>query len=190
MERRPYWHDASGVAGNTASAAPWAVDYTLQAATLSIAEDIDHEGIGYKYNFVRFLSASGPDLRSPGTHSSAQPIHRRIAVDSFVGRSGHARYEHGRLFRAVFVNLHAWLASPTGARPSVHIDLGFVRGAGVAGDARLVIGHADDTEGLTWAGQSYEDSGDVSPTGRMVDEEVVLSEGLDLRSTEAASLLF
>ncbi|KAH9936750.1 uncharacterized protein BXZ73DRAFT_76573 [Epithele typhae] len=169
-------HGAPGVS-NTAGAALWAADYTLQAAMLSIADVFYHEGIGYKYGNARVVELDVGDNN----------------VACYVA------YEHGRLFRAVFVKLHAWLASSTGARPSVHIDLGFARGVGAAGNAfwhgggkarakQLVIGHVDDTEGLTWAGQSYEDSGDVSPTGRMINKEVVLNKGLDLRSTEAVLL--
>ena len=37
--------------------------------------------------------------------------------------TGYAAFEGGRLARAVFVNLHAWLLSSTGDRPSVHLDL-------------------------------------------------------------------
>lgn len=46
-------HGAPGVS-NTAGAALWVVDYALQAATLGISEAYFHEGVGYKYNFVRF----------------------------------------------------------------------------------------------------------------------------------------
>ena len=82
--------------------------------------------------------------------------------------SGYAAFEAGKLVRAVFVNLHAWLASSTGARPVVHVDLDFARAAnatqadvdafwgGGVQARRLVIGHADDVANLTWAGQSYE----------------------------------
>lgn len=44
-------HGAPGVS-NTAGAALWVIDYTLQAATLGITEAYFHEGVGYKYNFV------------------------------------------------------------------------------------------------------------------------------------------
>ena len=40
---------------NTAGAALWTIDYTLQAATLGIEELYFHDGIGYKYNFVCYL---------------------------------------------------------------------------------------------------------------------------------------
>ena len=41
---------------NTAGIALWAIDYTLQAATLGISEAYFHEGVGYKYNWVRATS--------------------------------------------------------------------------------------------------------------------------------------
>lgn len=44
-------HGAPGVS-NTAGAALWTIDYTLQAATLGIKELFFHEGVGYKYDFV------------------------------------------------------------------------------------------------------------------------------------------
>ena len=44
-------HGAPGVS-NTAGAALWTIDFTLQAASLGIKELFFHEGIGYKYNFV------------------------------------------------------------------------------------------------------------------------------------------
>lgn len=47
-----YCHGAAGVS-DTAGAALWALDYTLFAATLGVERLYFHEGIGYKYNFVR-----------------------------------------------------------------------------------------------------------------------------------------
>lgn len=46
-------HGAPGVS-NTAGAALWALDYTLTASQLGIERLYFHEGIGYKYNFVRY----------------------------------------------------------------------------------------------------------------------------------------
>ena len=134
-----------------------------------------------------------------GTTGAAQIVELDVGDDNV---SGYAAFEYGRLVRAIFVNLHAWLASSTGARPVVHVDLDFARAAnatqadvdafwgGGVQARRLVIGHADDVANLTWAGQSYEQTDDVSPTGRVVVERVVLSEGLDLRATEAVVLEF
>ena len=115
--------------------------------------------------------------------------------------SGYAVFEGDSLVRAVFINLDAWLTSSTGTRPSVHIDLGFATGANAtqnevkafanrsASLKRLVIDHAEDTEGLKWAGQSYETS-DVSPEGSLVAEQVQLEKGFDIRSTEAVLVEF
>ena len=63
-------HGAPGVT-NMAGAALWAIDYTLQATTLGIAEFYFHEGVGYKYNYVRLLSVLLQIVRSrPGRRSS------------------------------------------------------------------------------------------------------------------------
>ena len=140
-----------------------------------------------------------------------------LVVNSFIGStgsstlvelnvsdsnvSGYAVFEGDSLVRAVFINLDAWLTSSTGTRPSVHIDLGFATGANAtqseveaftnrsASLKRLVIDHAEDTEGLKWAGQSYETS-DVSPEGSLVAEQVQLEKGFDIRSTEAVLVEF
>lgn len=51
-------HGAPGVS-NTAGAALWGLDYALLAGQLGITRLYFHQGIGYKYNFVRrsFLEA-------------------------------------------------------------------------------------------------------------------------------------
>ena len=116
--------------------------------------------------------------------------------------SGYAAYENGKLVRAVFINLDAWLQSSVGSRPSVHIDpiLYWSEDSSVANDAaawknrkaqgrRIIINHADDIQNLTWGGQSWETS-DIRPKGRPVVEKVDLGSGFDLRSTEAILLSF
>ena len=45
-------HGAPGVS-NVAGAALWGLDYALFAGQLGIARLYFHQGIGYKYNFVR-----------------------------------------------------------------------------------------------------------------------------------------
>ncbi|TFK83390.1 glycoside hydrolase family 79 protein [Polyporus arcularius HHB13444] len=212
-------HGAPGVS-NTAGAALWTIDYTLQAATLGVKEVFFHEGIGYKYNFFQPVSLNRSTIDGspldPPLAPHIQPVYYGgLVINTFVGKTGsaqivelpiadsnvagYAAYEHGRLARAVFVNLHAWLASSTDDRPAVHIDLDFAsESSGAQADElwsrtatarRLVIEHADDTAGLRWAGQSYETS-DLRPRGRLVLERLVLSEGIDLRSTEAVLVEF
>ncbi|KAI1793367.1 glycoside hydrolase family 79 protein [Ganoderma leucocontextum] len=206
-------HGAPGVS-NTAGAALWTIDFTLQAASLGIKELFFHEGIGYKYNFMQPISLNrstidGSPLDPPAPPHIQPGFYGGLVINTFVGStgsstlvelgvgdanvSGYAAFEDGVLVRAVFVNLHAWLISSTGDRPLVHIDLGFASVDAFDGRRaslkRLVIGHADDTEGLTWAGQSYENS-HVSPEGRLATEQVDLSEGFDIHSTEAVLLEF
>ena len=45
-------HGAPGVS-NTAGAALWGLDYVLLAGQLGMTRVYFHQGIGYKYNFVR-----------------------------------------------------------------------------------------------------------------------------------------
>ena len=49
-------HGAPGVS-NTAGAALWALDYGLFASQIGISRVHFHEGIGYKYSFVRIDSS-------------------------------------------------------------------------------------------------------------------------------------
>jgi Glycosyl hydrolase family 79 C-terminal beta domain len=104
--------------------------------------------------------------------------------------SGYAVYEHGRLVRAVFINLNAWVSTSTGARPSVHLQL--VLGKGGAQSAtvrRLAIQHADDVAGMTLAGQSYE-TPDAKVSGSEQVQTIRVSDGVDIASTEAILLSF
>ena len=122
-----------------------------------------------------------------GRTGSSQIVELDVGDDNV---SGYAAFEHGRLARAVFINLHAWLVSSTGTRPVVHLDFGFAGNTtGTATAHRLDIEHADDVANMTWGGQSYENE-EVRPTGRSTVERVVLSTGVDLRSTEAILLEF
>jgi len=206
-------HGAPGVS-NTAGAALWAIDYTLFASTIGIRELYFHEGVGYKYNFLQpvtlnYSTINGTPLNPPAPPHIQPAFYGGLVIDTFIGSSGlaqiveldvpnnntsgYAAFEGGRLTRAVFVNLNAWVVNSTGTRPVVHIDLDLVNGTGIASQAtarRLVIQHADDTANLTWAGQSYEQTALVSPTGQVVLEDVNLQEGLDLQTTEAVLLTF
>ena len=111
--------------------------------------------------------------------------------------SGYAAFEQGELVRAVFVNLHAWLKSSSGDRPSVHLGLdlngtssrvaAFTSRSVVA--RRLILQHADDTSNLTWAGQSYE-TAEAQPEGGVVEVHVALDTGLNLRASEAVLVDF
>lgn len=242
---------------NTAGAALWVIDYTLQAATQDISKVLFHEGVGFKYNFVSYLDCvisifylsssifysnqvchqlifgsmlqiqpitlnrstiDGSPLDPPEQPHIQPSYYAGLLINTFIGSSGNAQiseltvwddnvsgyaaYENGKLVRAVFINLDAWLQSSVGSRPSVHIDpiLYWSEDSSVASDAaawknkkaqgrRIIINHADDIQNLTWAGQSWETS-DIRPKGRLVVEKVDLASGFDLRSTEAILLSF
>ncbi|KAH9949137.1 glycoside hydrolase family 79 protein [Amylocystis lapponica] len=211
-------HGAPGVS-NTAGAALWAIDYTLFASTLAIRELYFHEGVGYKYNYfqpvtLNYSTINDTPLSPPAPPHIQPPYYGALVVNTLIGNShhasiveldvnddnvsGYAAYENGLIARAVFINMHAWVADSTGTRPTVHLDFDFadfgrtstMLGSLVPTVRRLVIRYADDTQNLTWAGQSYEESPDVSPTGRLVVEPVNLWEGVDLRATEAILIDF
>ncbi|KIP06086.1 glycoside hydrolase family 79 protein [Phlebiopsis gigantea 11061_1 CR5-6] len=134
---------------------------------------------------------------SSSTWGMARIVELDVPADNV---SGYAVFDAGVLQRAIFINLDAWLSSMEAAgdtRPGVHIDLGFAAANGTAGFRggkvqvrRLAIDHADDLGNLTWAGQSYEDSSDASPTGQEVVEVVEVGDGVDLQASEAVLLSF
>ncbi|KAK7692780.1 hypothetical protein QCA50_004413 [Cerrena zonata] len=121
-----------------------------------------------------------------GSSGSAEIVELTIPDDNV---SGYAAFEGNVLKRAVFINMHAWLLSSTGTRPFVHIDLLSTFSSKTASAKRLIINHADDTQNLTFAGQSFETS-DARPTGKISQETIDLTKGLDIRSTEAVLLSF
>ncbi|PIL37311.1 hypothetical protein GSI_01004 [Ganoderma sinense ZZ0214-1] len=130
----------------------WTIDYTLQAATLGIKELFFHEGIGYKYDFASIFqpvtlnrsTTDGSPLDPPSAPHIQPSFYGAIVINSFVGKTGASKiveldvgdsnvsgcavFEGNAVKRAVFINLHAWLTSSTGTRPSVHIDLDFASG--------------------------------------------------------------
>ncbi|TFK85874.1 glycoside hydrolase family 79 protein [Polyporus arcularius HHB13444] len=204
-------HGAPGVS-NTAGIALWMIDYTLQASTLGMEQAFFHEGVGYKYNFIQPITLNRSIIDNsplnPPQPPHVQPVYYGgLVVNTLVGStgssrivelsvndsnvSGYAAFEGGKLVRAVFINLHPWLASSTGTRPSVHIDFAFTGGSksGNATARRFLIQHADDTANVTWAGQSFETASGL-PSGSVVRESVVLSKGLDLPATEAVLVDF
>ncbi|RDX48499.1 glycoside hydrolase family 79 protein [Lentinus brumalis] len=210
-------HGAPGVS-NSAGSALWAIDYTLRAAARGIRQAFFHQGIGYKYNFIQPVSLNrsvidGSTLDPPSPPQLMPSYYGGLVINSLIGSSGSAKvvelsvddsnvsgyaaFEQGKLVRAVFVNLHAWLQSSTGARPSIHVNLN-INGTSSGLSAfssrsvvarRLILQHADDISNLTWAGQSFETS-DALPKGAVVDERVSWDTGLNLRSSEAVLVDF
>lgn len=131
-----------------------------------------------------------------GTKSGKTKIVELNINEANIG--GYAIYENGGLARAVIVNLNAWLLSDEGKRErgKTHIDFksalsnpktqaSFV----TITVRRLSIGHADDLEGLLWGGQNFETS-DLTPVGPKTDENVLWSDGVDVRETEAVLIIF
>ncbi|KAH8113180.1 hypothetical protein DFH11DRAFT_1776844 [Phellopilus nigrolimitatus] len=112
--------------------------------------------------------------------------------DAFL--AGYAFYDAGaaRVARAVLINSQAFLAAGNGTRTSRNVTFAF-SGAGEApaqmAVRRLAIGHADDTSGLRWAGQSFE-TPDARPSGALSVQTVGVDEGVSIAETEAVLLSF
>jgi hypothetical protein len=106
--------------------------------------------------------------------------------------AGYVAFDNGVLARAIFINSRAWLNGTTGSRGNV--QLAFPASGNTTWPSnmqirRLTIGYADDTSGLTFAGQSYETS-TALPYGYDTCTTVKVSDGLSLNDTEAAVLTF
>ncbi|KAF9466484.1 hypothetical protein BDZ94DRAFT_170407 [Collybia nuda] len=206
-------HGAPGVS-NTAGAALWALDYVLFATQVGVSRVFFHEGVGYKYNLIQPITLTrsildGSTLPTPiPAHIQPQYYAAIIAAES-IGKSGnthaaelsinnsqiagYAFYDGAHLARAVFINSNAFLKSNTAARPSIHLDFGFTGSGSMAPTSftikRLNVGHADDTAGLTWGGQTYETSdGKVSGSLEVSNGKVV--DGVDIQATEVVLLTF
>ncbi|RDB31001.1 Beta-glucuronidase [Hypsizygus marmoreus] len=205
-------HGAPGVS-NTAGAALWTLDYLLFATQIGISRVFFHEGIGYKYNLIQPVTLTrstldGSPLPSPlPPHVQPQYYGAVIAAEA-IGTSGsthaielvinnaqvagYAFYEGTRLVRAVFINSSAFLKSSAN-RTHVHLDFEFTGTGAVAPTVisvkRLAIGHADDTSGLTWGGESYETS-DGRVSGSLAVEIDCVSAGVDIAATEVVSVSF
>ncbi|KAF8313085.1 hypothetical protein DL93DRAFT_2156373 [Clavulina sp. PMI_390] len=144
-------HGYAGVS-NTAAAALWAIDYTLQAVVHGISKLYFHEGIGYKYNMIQpvHLDRSPLDNTPTSLVPHIQPeYYAPIVVANFLGSahtshiseltipasspassylSAYAAYESGSsvLNRAVLINLNPFLSTSNAtqsARPSTTVSL-------------------------------------------------------------------
>lgn len=107
--------------------------------------------------------------------------------------SGYAFYENRKLTSAIFINLEAYLKSSMVPRSSVHLGFDLL---GLSDQPsfsmavkRLSVGHADDTEGFTWGGQSYE-TPDGRVSGSLDIPTLPLSDGVDIAATEVVMLNF
>ncbi|KZP27312.1 glycoside hydrolase family 79 protein [Athelia psychrophila] len=205
-------HGAPGVS-NTAGAALWALDYLLYAPQIGISRVFFHEGIGYKYNLIQPVALNrsildGSALAKPLAPHFQPAYYAAIIAAEAIGKTGstkaveltigsptiagYAFYESGTLARVLLINSKAYLSTTTTSRGSVHVSLDFT-GSGttprVMEMKKLIIGHADDTAGLTWGGQTYETS-----TGLVSGSESALvtlvASGVNISDTEAILLQF
>ncbi|KAF7967476.1 hypothetical protein HWV62_34077 [Athelia sp. TMB] len=205
-------HGAPGVS-NTAGAALWALDYSLYAPQIGISRLFFHEGIGYKYNFIQPVSLNrsiidGSVLPTPLAPHVQPAYYAAIIAADAIGSSGatksvelvinnaylagYAFYEGGTLARVLLINSKAYLTTTNTARGSLKVNLDF-RGFGTTPKTmrikRLTIGHADDTSGLTWGGQSYE-TGDALVSGHENVPATTVTSGITIFDTEVVLVQF
>jgi len=212
-ETNSYFDHGAANVSNTAGAALWALDYSLFASELGIERLYFHEGIGYKYNFIQpvTLNISVVDATplNPPLPPHIQPAYYAAIIaaeaigtsgttsvvelsinNAFV--SGYAFYIGGTLAKALFINSQGFFSGTTTARPSVQLALD-IAGSGVAPTTmsvkRLVIGHADDTSGVTWGGQTYETS-DGKVSGAVSVQNSTVGAGVNISATQAVLVTF
>ncbi|KAJ3724138.1 glycoside hydrolase family 79 protein [Lentinula guzmanii] len=213
-ETNSYFNHGSANVSDSAGAALWALDYAFFASSLGIERLYFHEGVGYKYNFIQPVTLNtsindGTPLPEPlpphiqpayyGAIVAAEAIGKaggtsvsELSLDSDT-MSGYAFYSNeGQLSKALFINSEGFFTSSGTNRTSIHLDLDFT-GTGQSPSRmtvkRLEIGHADDTSGLTWGGQTYETS-DALVSGMLSVETINIGDGLDIPATQAILVTF
>ncbi|KAF7970112.1 hypothetical protein HWV62_24994 [Athelia sp. TMB] len=204
-------HGAPGVS-NTAGAALWALDYALYAPQIGISRVFFHEGVGYKYNLIQPVSLNrsildGSALSKPLAPHVQPAYYAAIIAAEAIGSSGstksvelainnpylagYAFYEGGTLARVLLINSKAYLTSSNTARGSLKVTLDFTKGTApkTMQIKRLTIGHADDTSGLKWGGQSYETS-DALVSGYENVPATTVTSGITISDTEVVLVQF
>ncbi|KAJ3747810.1 glycoside hydrolase family 79 protein [Lentinula detonsa] len=213
-ETNSYFNHGSANVSDSAGAALWALDYAFFASSLGIERLYFHEGVGYKYNFIQPVTLNtsindGTPLPEPlpphiqpayyGAIVAAEAIGKaggtsvsELSLDSDT-MSGYAFYSReGQLSKTLFINSEGFFTSSGTNRTSIHLDLDFT-GTGQSPSRMTVkhleIGHADDTSGLTWGGQTYETS-DALVSGMLSVETINIGDGLDIPATQAMLVTF
>ncbi|KAF5380722.1 hypothetical protein D9757_007094 [Collybiopsis confluens] len=201
------------VSSNCLGAALWLLDNVFHATQLGVDRFYFHEGVGYKYNFIQPVTLNvsitdGTPLNPP-LPPHVQPLYYgAIIAAEIIGNEGgtlvtelsvnsstisaYAIYtQDGTLSKALFINSEGFFTENSdGDRNSVHLDFS-ISGTAPSGISvkRLVINHADDTSGLTWAGQTYQTlDGKVGGTKSIGTGNV--SDGVDIPATQAVLVAF
>ncbi|KAJ7597554.1 glycoside hydrolase family 79 protein [Mycena floridula] len=208
-------HGAPGVS-DRAGAALWTLDYALFAPQIGISQVFYHVGVGFKYSLIQPVTLTrdiedGSTIPPLAPHVQPQYYAAIIAAEAIGPHatqafelvidnpriSGYAFYENGVLKRALLINSRAFLKAnsttePQNTRTSVHVDWDF----GEQGldftemvSKRLAIGYADDLNGLTWGGQTYETS-DGKVAGKIEEERCNVALGVDIQETEVVLVRF
>lgn len=111
--------------------------------------------------------------------------------------AGYAFYDSkGDVARAVLINSEAYLREQESEeRSKVHVTLDFAGSEGAKWKSkrmkvkRLAISFADDENGVTWGGQTYETQ-DGRIQGQSHEETMKVVDGVDVAATEVVLLTF
>lgn len=113
--------------------------------------------------------------------------------------AGYAFYEGGTIARAVLLNMNAYLTNQTDSRSTEQVSFVFsgTGGGAASGSAipghmtikRLKIGHADDTAGVLWGGQTYE-TADALVQGVLKTEDIPVTANVGVSQSEAVLITF
>ncbi|KAH6691291.1 glycoside hydrolase superfamily [Plectosphaerella plurivora] len=163
-------HGKDGVS-NTLGAALWELDYALSGSVAGINRFFFHMGKG---DFYYSMWEPLPSPKSPIAHINptyytmlfvadlvADLEEPRIAAVKEEDSAVHfAIYDGDKLEKLVLLNLGYFNETSGSERGIQKVDVGSLMGPGL-GVRRLTGHHSDATTGVTWAGQSTDDSGKI-----------------------------
>ncbi|KAJ9093860.1 hypothetical protein QFC21_006233 [Naganishia friedmannii] len=193
-------HGSPGLS-DSAEAALWLVDFSLQLASVGVNRIYFHEGVGFAYNLIQPVPIPGNGTTATSVPRVQAAYYGALMVAEAIGTGANTKvaelpsnstsiaaygiWENERLARAVIINSDVYFAGATnGTRSSKTVSLGGYSN-GKTSIKRLTAPGANSTEVL-WAGQNFT-LGD--PTGS-VRETWLNSSTITLEATEAVLLCF
>jgi len=177
----------------------WAVDYSLQLATIGIKRAHFHNGLGYAYNVLQPVPIeSGPAQNS---QPAIQALYTGLyIVNEVIGSShnakvvelltttsntaGYAIYESSKLKRVVLINFDPYIAGGA-ARTSEVITLSGLPSSGKV--KRFYTPYTTSTTGLTWGGV---DLTNINATASSMKTTRYQGNSITVNAAEVAVLYF
>ncbi|KAJ3544655.1 hypothetical protein NM208_g2936 [Fusarium decemcellulare] len=184
-EANTYASEAIFGLSNTGESAIWTVDYMLKAASMGATRVYLHSTPNRMFAVFQpgWGFTNGTGIERP----HIMPMYNGLlVVNEMVGTSGQAMiaeietnnpalavygvWESGKLSRLALVNSNLFDQNDA-VRSAFNVTLGDRYSGSVASVKRLSIPYTTATEGITWAGQSFEtDSG--APSGEVTKERL------------------